>query len=106
MDVNRYDVITTANTAHTLFTVPEGKAYTVTGFTVVETAGNAGQLTLAVGYTKNNTAITQTIGQFGISGPDTIYPITNINLTAGESLNATCSIANVYITASTIERDV
>jgi len=99
MDVKRFDVVTVANTAHTLCTVPTGKAYTVTGFTLVETAGNSGEITIKIGST-------QIIGQFGISGPDTIYPITNVNMAAAETLTVICSIAGVYVTASIVERDV
>ena len=100
MDVARYDLITDSDSASdTLFTVPSGKAYTVTGFTIVETAGNSGEITLKVG---NN----QIIGQFGIEGPDTIYPITNVNLAASDSLKVKCAVPGVYITASVVERDV
>lgn len=99
MDVLRFDAVTVADTAQTLFTVPTGKAYTVTGFTICETAGNAGQITLKVG---NN----QIIGQFGITGPDTIYPITNVNLAASEPMTVTCTIAGVYVTASVVSRDI
>ena len=99
MDVKRFDVVTVANTTHTLCTVPSGKAYTVTGFTIVETAGNSGEITIKIGST-------QIIGQFGIDGPDTIYPIANVNMAATETLNVTCSIAGVYVTASVVERTV
>lgn len=99
MDVKRFDAVTVANTAATLCTVPSGKAYTVTGFTIVETAGNSGEITIKIGST-------QIVGQFGIDGPDTIYPITNVNLVAAESLTVTCSIAGVYVTASVVERTV
>ena len=99
MDVKRFDVITDSDSTETLFTVPSGKAYTVTGFTIVETEGNSGEITLKVGDT-------QVIGQFGISGPDTIYPISNVNLAASQSLKISSNISGVYITASIIERDV
>jgi hypothetical protein len=74
MDVKRFDVVTNASDSASICTVPSGKAYTVTGFTIVETEGNSGEITLKVGN--------QIIGQFGVSGPDTIYPVTNVNLTA------------------------
>ena len=99
MDVKRFDTVTVANTAATLCTVPSGKAYTVTGFTIVETAGNTGEITIKIGST-------QIIGQFGIDGPDTIYPITNVNMAATETLNVTCTIGGVYVTASVVERTV
>ena len=99
MDVKRFDVITDSDSSEILFTVPSGKAYTVTGFTIVETAGNSGEITLKV----NNS---QVIGQFGIEGPDTIYPIANVNLAAAETMNVNCNVAGVYITASVVERDV
>lgn len=99
MDVLRFDAVTVADTAQTLCTVPSGKAYTVTGFTIVETAGNSGEITIKVGST-------QIIGQFGISGPDTIYPIANVNMAAAETLTVTCSIAGVYVTASVVARDL
>ena len=99
MNVRRFDLITTADTDSTLCTVPANKAFTVTGFTIVQTEGNNGQITIKVG---NN----QVIGQFGISGPDTIYPIANVNMAATESLNVNCSCSGVFITASVIERDV
>ena len=99
MNVLRFDVVSVAETAHTLCTVPTGKAYTVTGFSICETAGNSGEITIKIGST-------QIVGQFGISGPDTIYPISNLNMAAGESLIVTCSIAGVYVTASVVARDV
>lgn len=100
MDVKRFDVITVADSSfHAICTVPSGKAYTVTGFTIVETEGESGEITLKIG---NN----QVIGQFGIEGPDTIYPIANVNLAASETLNVNCTAAGVYVTASVIERDV
>ena len=97
MDVKRFDVVTTEGSA-TVFTVPEYKAYTVTGLSVVESAGESGELSFKVG--------SQTIGEFGISGPDTIYPVTNINFAAGESLTVTSTLAGIFVTASVVERDV
>ena len=76
MDVARFDLFTDSDSgSDTMFTVPSGKAYTITGFTICETEGNSGEITLKVG---NN----QIIGQFGIAGPDTIYPVINVNVTA------------------------
>ena len=99
MDVKRFDVVTDSDSASaSICTVPSGKAYTVTGFTIVETEGNSGEITLKVGN--------QVIGQFGISGPDTIYPITNVNMSANETLKIDCSTPGVYVTASVVERDV
>ena len=99
MDVKRFDLITVADSSfHEICTVPSGKAYTVTGFTIVETEGESGAITLKVG--------SQVIGQFGISGPDTIYPIANVNMSASEALTVNCQAAGVYVTASVIERDV
>lgn len=99
MDVKRFDVVTVADTTHAICTVPVQKAYTVTGFTICETEGESGEITIKIG---NN----HIIGQFGIAGPDTIYPITNVNLAASETLNVVCTCSGVYITASVIERDV
>ena len=98
MDVKRFDVVTAAETVSTIFTVPSGKAYTVTGLSVCETAGESGEMSFKIGN--------HFIGEFGIKGPDTIYPVTNINLAAGESLTVTASIAGIYVTASIVERDV
>lgn len=98
MDVKRFDVVTAAETVSTIFTVPSTKAYTVTGLSVVESAGESGEVSFKIG--------TQIIGEFGISGPDTIYPVTNINLAAGESLTVTANIAGIYVTASIVERDI
>lgn len=98
MDVKRFDVVTVAETATTIFTVPNGKAYTVTGLSVVESAGESGEMSFKIGN--------HVVGEFGIAGPDTIYPVTNINLAAGESLTVTASIAGIYVTASIVERDV
>ena len=95
MDVKRFDVITDSDSGSvSICTVPSGKAYTVTGFTIVETEGNSGELTLKVGN--------QIIGQFGISGPDTIYPIANVNMAANETLSVRCDTEGVYITASVV----
>ena len=99
MDVKRFDLVTDSDSSEVLFTVPSGKAYTITGFTVVQTQGNSGVITLKV----NNT---QVIGQFGVDGPDTIYPITTVNLAAAETLNVQCDIPGVYITASVVQRDI
>lgn len=99
MNVTRFDVVTVANTAHTICTVPNGKAYTVTGFSICETAGNSGEITIKIGSA-------QIIGWFGVNGPDTIYPITNVNLAAGESLIVTADIAGICVTASVVEREV
>lgn len=98
MDVQRFDTVTVADTAKTIFTVPSGKAYTITGLSVVETAGESGELSFKIAD--------QVIGEWSISGPDTLYPITNINLTSGESLTVTCSVAGVFVTASVVIRDV
>ena len=98
MDVKRFDVITEASDSQSICIVPTGKAYTITGFTVVETAGNSGEITLKVGE--------HVIGQFGFSGPDTIYPITNVNMAAGQVLKESCTTAGVYITASVVQRAV
>ena len=99
MNVSRFDAITAASSAMTLCTVPTGKAYTVTGFTVVETSGNSGELTLRIGAS-------QVVGQFGIDGPDTIYPIANVNMATSESLYVDCTVDGVFVTASVVERDV
>lgn len=99
MDVKRYDVITDSDSSETLFTVPSGKAYTITGFTIVQTEGNSGAVTLKI----NNS---QVIGQFGIEGPDVIYPIPNVNMAAGETLTVSCTTPGVYVTASILQRDV
>ena len=99
MDVKRFDVITVANTTHALFTVPSGKAYTITGFTIVETSGSSGSITIKIGAN-------QVIGNFGIAGPDTIYPVINVNMAATQVLNVICTCAGVYVTASIVERDV
>lgn len=98
MNVSRFDAITVASSASTLCTVPASKAYTVTGFTVVETSGNSGELVLRIGAS-------QIIGQFGIDGPDTIYPIANVNMAAAESLYVDCTVDGVFVTASVVERD-
>ena len=98
MDVKRFDVVTVAETTQTIFTVPGGKAYTVTGLSVCETAGKSGEMSFKIG--------SHVVGEFGIAGPDTIYPVTNINLAAGESLTVTASIGGVYVSASVVERDV
>ena len=98
MDIKRFDCVTVAETDKTIFTVPSGKAYTVTGLSVCETAGESGELTFKIG--------SQVVGEFGIAGPDTIYPITNINTAAGESLTVTCTCSGVFVTASVVERDV
>ena len=100
MDIARFDLITDSDsTSASLFTVPSGKAYTVTGFTIVQTEGNSGKLTLKVGGN-------QVIGEFGINGPDTIYPVTNVNVAASEKLKVVCNTPGIYITASVVERDV
>ena len=98
MDVKRFDVVTVAETTQSIFTVPSGKAYTVTGLSVVESAGESGEMSFKIG--------SHVVGEFGIAGPDTIYPVTNINLAAGESLTVTASIAGIFVTASVVERDV
>ena len=98
MDVKRFDVVTVADSAKDVFTVPASKAYTVTGLSVVETARESGELSFKIG--------SHVVGEFGIAGPDTIYPVININLTAGESLTVTSTVAGVYVTASIVERDV
>lgn len=99
MNVARFDVVTESDSDMVLCTVPAGEAYTITGFTIVQTEGNSGKITISVGEN-------QVIGQFGIDGPDTIYPISNVNLTAGEDLSVNCSISGVYVTASVVSREV
>lgn len=100
MDVTRFDLITDSDSASAvLFEVPAGKAYTMTGLTIVQTEGNSGEITFKIGNA-------QIIGQFGISGPDTIYPIANVNLKAADTMNVKCTIPGVYVTASVVERDV
>ena len=99
MDVKRFDLLTDSDSSEVLFTVPSGKAYTITGFTLVETQGSSGKITLKV----NNS---QVIGQFGIEGPDTIYPITTVNLAAAQTLDVQCNVPGVYITASVVQRTV
>ena len=98
MDVKRFDVVTVAEATQTIFTVPEGKAYTVTGFTVVDCSSKSGELSFRIGD--------MVIGEFSIAGPDTIYPVININLTAGEFLEVYCSIDGVFVTASVVSREV
>ncbi len=99
MAVPRFATVSVAETAATLCTVPTGKAYTVTGFSIVAASSISGTVTIKIGST-------QIVGEFGISGPDTIYPLTNINMSAAESLIVTCSVSGLYITASVVERTV
>lgn len=106
MNVLRYDIVTVEETPQTLFTVPDDEAYTVVGFTIVETEGNSGEISLNISKQVNNETINQTIGEFGISGNDTIYPISNVNMVSGESLKVECTISGVFVTASVVSRDV
>lgn len=99
MDVKRFDIVTVADTTHDLCTVPSGKAYTITGFTIVQTEGESGSITIKIGNS-------QVIGKFGISGPDAIYPVINVNMVASQTLKVVCTCAGVYVTASIVERDV
>lgn len=98
MDVKRFDAVTVASDSQSICTVPSGKAYTITGFTIVQTQGASGLVTLKL----NDGHV---IGQFGVDGPDTIYPITNVNLAATETLKVQATLSGAYITASVVERD-
>ena len=70
MNVLRYDVVTVEDTPQTLFTVPANEAYTVVGFTIVETEGDSGEISLNISKQVNNEEVIHPIGQFGISGND------------------------------------
>lgn len=106
MNVLRYDAVTVEETPQTLFTVPANEAYTVVGFTIVETEGESGEISLNISKQVNNETVNHTIGEFGISGNDTIYPISNVNMVEGESLKVECSISGVFVTASVVSREV
>lgn len=95
MNVKRYDVTTTEGTA-TICTVASGKALTITSMAIVA-SGASGELSFKIG--------SQVIGEFTIDKYDTIYPMPNINLMAGESLSVTSTTAGIFVSASTVERD-